>query len=88
MSYAPSQEQRNDHRRDLAKHEPRPGDRLTPAISEALEIAILVRTVKSPIAGAELIEQYGRTCAARGQMEGVQQAYERMDAALVKAVQS
>lgn len=40
MSYAPSQEQRWDHRRDLAKHEPRPSD--PPTHSQRLAVAKLV----------------------------------------------
>lgn len=71
MSYAPTQEQRWDHARDLAKHDERPGDRLTPQISEALEIATLVRAVKSPMDGAKLIEQYGSTREAAGRLDGV-----------------
>jgi hypothetical protein len=77
MSYAPSQEQRWDHRRDLAKHDERPGDRLTPVMSEALEIAVLVKAI-NPVEGAKLIEQYGKTCAAAGRLDGVTETINRI----------
>jgi hypothetical protein len=90
MSYAPSQEQRFDHARDLAKHEPSPFDRqpgdiiepmdlrlAPPPMSEALEIAILVKAI-SPLDGAKLIEQYGKTCESKGRLDGVTQTLDRL----------
>lgn len=72
-----SAEQVADHERDLRKHDPRPTDPPTAAI----EIAMLVQGVGISI-GARLIEQYAQTVAAGARLDGVQQAFDRMNAAL------
>lgn len=76
-----TQEQRWDHARDLAKHEPRPSDRLSVAIPTAVDVAALVKRVDI-ITGADLIEQYARTCAAEARMEAVEVTSNRIIAAM------
>jgi hypothetical protein len=60
-----SHEDRWDHDRDLAKHDPRPTDRdyvplcaQAAPISTAMDIALCVRGLKNPIDAAALIDQY------------------------------
>jgi hypothetical protein len=78
MTRAATQAEINDHDRDLAKHDERPGDRLTPMTSHALEIAILVKAVKDPREGAALIEQYACTREAEGVLKGVTRTLDRL----------
>jgi hypothetical protein len=89
MSYRPTQDQRWDRARDLAKHEPRPGDRgfeppadvpsrLSPPIATALEVAVYVRGMKDIGEGAKLIEQYAQTVAAAARLQGVIDASDRI----------
>lgn len=78
-----------DHLRDERKHEPRHTDPLplhiqAPPITGALEVAILAKAVPLETAAA-LIEQYALTMAAGARLEGVSQAYDRVDAALREA---
>lgn len=74
-----------DHNHDLRKNcEPVPPS--APAITNALEIAILVKNLKNIDAAAALIDQYAATVAAGARLEGVEQAFARMDAAFVRAV--
>lgn len=79
----------HDHARDLAKHDPRPGERdyvplrLEPAkIPTALEIALIVKGLADPTKGADLIEQYARTVASEKAVEAVEQAGNRIIAAI------
>jgi hypothetical protein len=83
MSYAPTQEQRFDHARDLRKHDgPRPHDRiplrLTPTISEAMQICILVKGEKNFEAAAALIEQYAQTTAEGARLQATIDTSERI----------
>lgn len=78
--------ERADHYRDLRKHEPRPTDPLplhvqSAPVVGALEVAILAKAV-SVAAAAALIEQYAQTMAAGARLDGVAQAYRRIDDAL------
>ena len=82
MTRAATHDEIADHDRDNRKHEPRPFDHLNPPTADSIEIAILVRAVKSPFDGAKLIEQYAQTVAAGARLEGVEQAYGRMTAIL------
>lgn len=83
------EESRADHFIDERKHDWRPGDkpahRLDIPIPTAFDVAALVRLVDVNI-GAQLIEQYAKTCAAEGRLEGTKHAYDRMDALLAKPV--
>lgn len=74
-------ERNYDHERDEHKNYIEPGPSLTSTPSTALEIALLVKAI-SVTQGAELIEQYARVRAAEGRLEGVAQAYNRVDATL------
>lgn len=70
MSWRHPTERDWDHRRDLAKHEPRPGERgfeppsndfparFERALSTAEDIAICVRGMKNVADAAALIERY------------------------------
>jgi hypothetical protein len=78
MTRTANEYERADHARDLAKHDERPGDRLTPMTSHALEIAILVKAVKDPREGAALIEQYACTREAEGVLKGVTRTLDRL----------
>lgn len=72
---------RADHYRDERKHEPRPGDRgfsapsgevpvrLAPDISEAMQVAILVKGEPNFAKAANLIEQYAKTIAAEASLQ-------------------
>lgn len=77
-----------DHQRDLRKHEPRPTDppsRFDRKIPTAIEVAMLVRGLTNVTDAADLIEQYAKTVAAGARLEGVSQAYSRVDKVLTEA---
>jgi hypothetical protein len=76
MTRAASQDEIFDHNRDLRKHDPRPSDPIN-----AVEIAVLVKGLKNITEAAALIDQYAATVAAGARLEGVEQAYDRMNAA-------
>jgi hypothetical protein len=80
MTRAANEYERADHDRDLRKHDERPTDPIN-----AREIAITVRNLKNIDVAAALIEQYANTVAAGAKLEGVEQAYARMDSAFDKA---
>lgn len=74
----PAWTERNwDHERDLRKHEPRPGEkgyvdhRLDAPIVGALEVAMIVKGLDDPTAGAALIQQYANTVAAEARLQAV-----------------
>jgi hypothetical protein len=77
-----TQDQIADYKRDLRKHEPRPGDRLRPTISSAMEIAITVRNLTDIQQAAALIQQYADTAKAEGRLDGTVEAFERMERAM------
>jgi len=73
-----------DHQHDLRKHEPRPGDRgfsapgnepperLHPPISEALEVAILIKCASTSLPqAAELIYLFARNLAAQQRLDAI-----------------
>lgn len=66
-----------DHERDLRKCEPRPTD----PPHDAIEIAVLAQAV-SIHSAAQLIEQYARTKAAEGRLQGVVDTFNLVDQAL------
>jgi hypothetical protein len=71
-----------DHKRDLAKHEPRPSDPL-PArfiipVARALEVAVLVKGLKDIRDAAALIEQYAQTVAAEASLQATITAGDRI----------
>lgn len=70
-----------DHDRDLRKHDPRPSDPIN-----AIEIAVLVKGMKNITEAACLIDQYASAVAAGARLEGVQQAYDRMNAVFDGAI--
>jgi hypothetical protein len=72
MAYAPTQEQRWDHARDLRKHDTDPLPiRLAPDISPAMQIAILVKGEKNYELAAALIDAYADDKAAQQRLEAV-----------------
>lgn len=75
MTRAADEYERADRERDYRKHEPRSTDPIN-----AVEIAVLVKGMKSITDAAELIDQYAATVAAGARLEGVEQAYARMNA--------
>lgn len=78
MTHPATEYERADHERDLCKHEPRPTDRLTPAIPTAVEIAALVKGMDDIRGAARLIEQYARTVAAGARLEEAQRIADRI----------
>jgi hypothetical protein len=78
MTRTANEYERADHDRDLAKHDERPDDRLTPVMSETLEMAILIKAIDNPQVGADLILQYGRTCESKGRLDGVTLTLDRL----------
>lgn len=83
-----------EHEIELQKHEWRPGDNpvlgkftdstRTAAPIDAIEIAVLVKGMKNITEAAKLIDQYAAAVAAGAKLEGVQEAYDRMDAVMAK----
>lgn len=73
MTRAATQEERWDHDRDLRKNWTPENDplpvRLTPTISEAMQIAILVKGEKNFEKAAGLIEIYAQTVAERAKLD-------------------
>ena len=67
-----------DHLRDLRKHD---FPSLKP-VATAVEIAALVKQLPNITDAANLIEQYAQTVAAGARLEGIEQAYARVDAML------
>jgi hypothetical protein len=72
-----------DHARDERKHWPRPGDDVplcaqAAPVATATEIALIVRNLANVADGAALIEQYARTRASEGVLEGVAKASQRI----------
>lgn len=78
---AATQAEQFDRNHDYRKHEPRPSDRLSVPIPTAVDVAALVKQVDI-ITGADLIEQYARTCAAEARMEAVEHTSNRIIAAM------
>lgn len=67
-----------DHRRDLAKHEPRPGEKdyvplhaQSAPLSTSMDIAICVRGMKNLQDAAALIDSYVEAKAAEQRLEAV-----------------
>lgn len=77
--HRPDEDYRADHHRDHAKHDrgfSAPGNeppaRFHPPISEALEVAILVKCSSTTLPqAAELIELYARNLAAQQRLDAV-----------------
>lgn len=89
MTWRHPTEQDWDRQRDYRKHEPRPGDKdfvplhvQAPPIATALEVAILVKGLKDIREAEKLVEQYAQTVAAAARLDGVTQAYHRIDTIL------
>lgn len=65
-----NEDARADYLHDLAKHDPRPGEkdyvprRLDVEMSTALDVAVLVKRIIDPRDAAKLIEQYANTKVA------------------------
>lgn len=74
MTSAATQDEINDHNHDHRKNWEAP-----PPIN-AIEIALLVKGLKDITEAAKLIDDYAATVAAGAKLEGVQQAYDRMNA--------
>lgn len=74
--HRPDEDSRADNERDLAKHEPRPGEkdyvphRLDVEIPTAVDIAFMVKALPL-MKGAEVIEQYLKETADRARMDAV-----------------
>jgi hypothetical protein len=69
-----------DHDRDLRKHEPRASDPIN-----AIEIAVLVKGMKSITEAAKLIDQYAATVASEAKVDAVSQTYDLIDGVLARA---
>lgn len=74
----PDEESRADHYRDLHRHEWRPGDRLDVPICGALEVALIVKGLKSIDDAGKLIEQYAQTVASEARLQAVTETSERI----------
>lgn len=59
---------------------------ILPEAKGALEIAILVRLMSNLHDAAALIDQYAQTVASGAKLDATQDAYDRMDALLQKAM--
>jgi len=53
-------------------------DRLTPKLTTALEVAVLVKCLPSIQDAADLIEQYARTVASGAVVDAVGECYDRV----------
>lgn len=68
-----------DHAHDLRKHEPRPSD----PVPAAVDIALIARNPNVSLSdAARLIEQYARTQASQGVLDGITQASQKIIAAI------
>lgn len=59
-------------------------DRLTPKMTTAMEVAVIVKCLPDLRQAAELIEQYGRTVASAAVVDATAEAYDRVFASLNK----
>jgi hypothetical protein len=79
MSYAPTQEQRWDHARDLRKHDTDPlPARMQVPLATALEVAVMVKGLKNIRDAEKLVEQYAQTVAAEAALQATIDAGERI----------
>lgn len=84
MTRAATADEIADRERDYRKHDRRPSD--PPSLINAVEIAVLVKGMKNLTEAAALIDQYASTVAAGARLEGVEEAYSRMNAVFDREV--